>query len=45
MDDIRHVARPALRHRLILNFEGEAENVDPDRIIDDVVKHVEAPKG
>ena len=43
--DVRHVARPALRHRLIVNFEGEAENVDPDRIIDDVVRHVEAPKG
>src|SRR5262249_20285305 len=27
-DDIRAVAKPALRHRLILNFEGEAEGID-----------------
>jgi len=32
-DDIRAVAAPALRHRLILNFEGEAEGVDPDTIV------------
>jgi MoxR-like ATPase len=38
IDDIRHVAAPALRHRIILNFEGEAEGVDPDQIIADIVK-------
>jgi MoxR-like ATPase len=38
--DVRAVARPALRHRLILNFEGEAENVNPDRIIDEVISRV-----
>ncbi len=27
IDDIRHVATPALRHRLIMNFEGEAEGI------------------
>jgi MoxR-like ATPase len=37
-DDIRYVARPALRHRLILNFEGEAEGIDPDTIIDSILK-------
>jgi MoxR-like ATPase len=31
------VARPAMRHRLILNFEGEAEGVDPDTIIDSIL--------
>jgi MoxR-like ATPase len=36
-DDIRYVARPTLRHRLILNFEGEAEGVDPDTIIDSIL--------
>ena len=35
--------RPALRHRLILNFEGEAERIDPDAIIDDVLAHVPEP--
>ena len=27
-DDIRRVAHPALRHRLILNFEADAEGVN-----------------
>jgi len=39
-EDIRHFAPPALRHRLILNFEGEAEGITPDRIIDQVVERV-----
>jgi MoxR-like ATPase len=36
-DDVRQVAKPTLRHRLILNFEGEAEGVDPDTVIDAIV--------
>ena len=38
IDDIRHVATPALRHRLILNFEGEAEGVKADTIIAEILK-------
>ncbi|HEU0037325.1 MAG TPA: MoxR family ATPase [Kofleriaceae bacterium] len=38
IDDIRHVASPALRHRLILNFEGEAEGVEADSIIAEILK-------
>jgi MoxR-like ATPase len=38
IDDIRHVAPPALRHRLILNFEGEAEGVEADAIIQEILK-------
>lgn len=34
-DDIRHVAAPALRHRMILNFEGEAEGITADHVIDE----------
>jgi MoxR-like ATPase len=37
VEDLRAVALPALRHRLILNFEGEAEGVDPDRLIAQLV--------
>jgi MoxR-like ATPase len=37
IDDIRSVAPPALRHRLLLSFEGEAEGIDPDQIIADVL--------
>ena len=37
IDDIRAVAPPALRHRLILNFEGEAEGVKADAIIAEIL--------
>jgi MoxR-like ATPase len=37
IDDVRAVAAPALRHRILLNFEGEAEGVDPDTIVADVL--------
>ncbi len=40
-EDLRACAHPALRHRLILNFEGQAENVQPDEIIDDILSSVE----
>jgi len=38
IDDIRHVAAPALRHRMILNFEGEAEGVKADAIVAEILK-------
>ncbi|MBA3463639.1 MAG: MoxR family ATPase [Deltaproteobacteria bacterium] len=38
IDDIRGVAPPALRHRLIMNFEGEAEGIKPDAIIGEILK-------
>ena len=38
IDDIRHVATPALRHRMIMNFEGEAEGVRTDAIIAEILK-------
>ncbi|HEY7909958.1 MAG TPA: MoxR family ATPase, partial [Thermomicrobiales bacterium] len=39
-EDIRAVAYPALRHRIILNFEGEAERITPDDIVSDVIAAV-----
>ncbi|NLH72418.1 MAG: MoxR family ATPase [Verrucomicrobia bacterium] len=39
-DDIRAVALPALRHRLILNFEAEAEGITTDKIIEQVLSEV-----
>src|ERR1700704_3539698 len=33
VDDIKALAVPALRHRVILNFEGEAEGIDTDTVI------------
>jgi MoxR-like ATPase len=40
VDDIRAVALAALRHRLLLNFEGEAEQVDPDTIVAELLGSV-----
>ena len=37
-DDIRSVALPAMRHRLILNFEGEAEGITTDRIVSNILE-------
>lgn len=40
IDDLHHVARPALRHRIMLNFEGEAEGIDPDVILGDIIERL-----
>jgi len=39
-EDVRHVLAPALRHRVLLNFEGEAEGISTDTIIALVGKKV-----
>ena len=39
-EDIRSVAKQALRHRMILSFEGEAEGVKSDQLIDEVIESV-----
>ncbi len=36
-EDVRRVFLPALRHRIILNFEAEAEEIQPDRILQDIL--------
>jgi len=36
--DVQHVAHMALRHRLILNFEAEADRVSQDAIVDEILK-------
>ncbi|MFQ5827738.1 MAG: AAA family ATPase [Candidatus Methylomirabilia bacterium] len=42
VEDLRAVALPALRHRIILNFEGEAEGVDVDHLITEVIQSAES---
>jgi MoxR-like ATPase len=43
IDDIRSVALPALRHRIILNFEGEAEGITPEAVIRSILDAVQPP--
>jgi MoxR-like ATPase len=40
IDDVRVVALPALRHRVLLNFEGEAEGVKTDEVLKEIMKHL-----
>lgn len=42
-EDIKRVAHVAMRHRIILNFEGEAQQVKVDSLIDDLFKQVATP--
>ncbi|WP_172252028.1 AAA family ATPase [Saccharibacillus deserti] len=42
--DIRASAKPAMRHRLLLNFEGQAEGVSPDTLVDDVLARLESSR-
>jgi MoxR-like ATPase len=42
-DDIRAVALPALRHRIILNFEGEAEGITSESVIRAILDAVLVP--
>jgi MoxR-like ATPase len=34
LDDVRSVALAVLRHRMVMNFQGEAESVSADDLID-----------
>lgn len=43
VDDIKRVSKVALRHRIILNFEGEAESVDVDSLIDEISGKLPTP--
>jgi MoxR-like ATPase len=42
--DVRHTAVPALRHRIILNFEGEAEGIEADQILDAIFEETPESK-
>ncbi len=39
-DDLRSVYLPALRHRILLNFEAQAENIAPDTVLTDILAEV-----
>ncbi|HEX2619757.1 MAG TPA: MoxR family ATPase [Phototrophicaceae bacterium] len=37
-EDVNAVAASALRHRLLMNFEGMAEGINPDTIVNEIIK-------
>jgi len=42
-EDLQATALPALRHRLILNFEGEAEGITADAVVEAILQSIPAP--
>jgi MoxR-like ATPase len=42
-DDVARVAAPVLRHRIITNFNAEAQGVTPDQVVDRLLKFVPKP--
>jgi MoxR-like ATPase len=43
IDDIRHVVKPVLRHRIVTTFHAEAEGIGPDKVIDHLLRDIPAP--
>jgi MoxR-like ATPase len=44
IEDVKASAAPALRHRILLSFEGEAEAIRPDAIIGEILDRLPASK-
>ena len=44
LDDLRALAAPVLRHRVLLNFEAETENIQPDDVARELFRLVPEPK-
>ena len=40
-EDLKRAVKPALRHRILLNFEAEADGITADRVLDQVIAAVE----
>ena len=41
VDDIKALAKPALRHRILLSFDAEADRVRPDQVVDQMLAEVD----
>jgi len=44
MDDLHTMAYPVLRHRILVNFKAEAENVSTDMVTAELIRTIERPK-
>jgi MoxR-like ATPase len=45
IDDIKTMLLPAMRHRLLLNFEGQAEGITADMVLNDIKDHLPVEAG
>ena len=39
-EDVRRVYLPAMRHRIVLNFEAQAEGIEPDKVLLELLEQV-----
>ena len=44
-EDVAVMAKPVLRHRIVLNFAAESEGITPDRVIDKLIETTPAKEG
>jgi len=44
MEDIHNMAYPVLRHRILMNFKADAENVSSDMVTGELIKAIERPR-
>ncbi|HEY2953700.1 MAG TPA: AAA family ATPase [Candidatus Eisenbacteria bacterium] len=42
-EDVKEIAKDVLRHRILLTYEAEAENVTTETVVDQILEHVEVP--
>jgi len=42
-ENVKKVAYDVLRHRILINYEGQSENITPDSIIDEILGKVQIP--
>jgi MoxR-like ATPase len=43
-DDVKEIAKPVLRHRIVLRPEAEIEGATPDQVLDEVIAGIEVPR-
>ena len=44
MEDLQAMAYPVLRHRILMNFKADAENITADHVTTELIKIIERPK-
>jgi len=44
MEDLQAMAYPVLRHRILMNFKADAENITADKVTGELIKIIERPK-
>lgn len=43
-DDVKEMAKPVLRHRIVLRPEAQIDGLSPDDVLDEVINHIEVPR-